>query len=56
MPDGSVLIDGMALIEEVNEHLGLNLQDRNYERLRLHAGQAGENTSCSRVVDGDGVR
>lgn len=33
LPDGSVLIDGLTLIEEVNERLGLNLQDPNYDTI-----------------------
>jgi putative hemolysin len=31
--DGSVRLDGMAMIEEVNEHLGLNLDDPNYDTI-----------------------
>lgn len=30
MPDGSVLIDGMTLIEDVNQHLNLSLEDPYY--------------------------
>jgi putative hemolysin len=33
LPDGSYLIDGLALIEEVNEHLELNLQDEDYDTI-----------------------
>jgi len=57
MPDGSVLIDGMALIEEVNEHLGLNLQDRNYDTIAGYMlGRLGRIPRVHEVVDGDGVR
>ncbi|MBT3188805.1 MAG: HlyC/CorC family transporter [Anaerolineae bacterium] len=31
--DGSVVIDGLALIEEVNKELNLSLQDRNYDTI-----------------------
>jgi CBS domain containing-hemolysin-like protein len=33
LPDSSVLIDGLTSIEEVNERLGLNLQDPNYDTI-----------------------
>lgn len=33
LKDGSALIDGMTLIEEVNETFGLHLQDPNYDTL-----------------------
>jgi len=32
-PDGSVLIDGLALIEEVNQYLGLELVDPDYDTI-----------------------
>jgi len=33
LADGSVRIDGMALIDEVNEKLGLHLDDPNYDTI-----------------------
>lgn len=33
MPDGSALVDGMALIEDVNHYFGLNLADSNYDTI-----------------------
>jgi CBS domain containing-hemolysin-like protein len=33
LPDGSHLIDGLTLIEDVNRHLGLNLNDPNYDTI-----------------------
>lgn len=33
MPDGTVLIDGLTPIEEVNEHFGLGLADPHYDTL-----------------------
>ncbi len=32
-PDGTSLIDGMALIEEINEHFGLSLADPDYDTI-----------------------
>jgi len=32
-PDGSALVDGMTLIEEVNQHFGLNLVNPHYDTL-----------------------
>jgi CBS domain containing-hemolysin-like protein len=32
-PDGSMLVDGLTLIEEVNEHFNLNLVDPNYDTI-----------------------
>jgi CBS domain containing-hemolysin-like protein len=33
LPDGSANLDGMALIEDINEHFGLNLFDPNYDTI-----------------------
>lgn len=33
MPDGSSLIDGLTLIDEVNEHFGLRLADSDYDTI-----------------------
>lgn len=33
LPDGSVRVDGMTLIEDVNEHFGLDLDDPNYDTI-----------------------
>ena len=33
LPDGSILIDGPTLIEEVNEQLGLALDDPDYDTI-----------------------
>lgn len=32
-PDGSIMIDGLTLIDDVNEELGLNLVDDNYDTI-----------------------
>ena len=33
LPDGSMLVDGLTLIEEVNDHFKLNLVDPNYDTI-----------------------
>jgi CBS domain containing-hemolysin-like protein len=33
LPDGSTLVDGLMLIDEVNEHFDLDLQDPNYDTI-----------------------
>jgi CBS domain containing-hemolysin-like protein len=33
LPDGSALIDGLTLIEEVNEHFNLSLSDPHYDTI-----------------------
>jgi CBS domain containing-hemolysin-like protein len=33
LPDGSALVDGLTLIEEVNEHFHLNLEDPYYDTI-----------------------
>jgi putative hemolysin len=32
-PDGTIMIDGRVLMEEINEHFGLHLEDNNYDTL-----------------------
>ena len=57
LPDGSALIDGLALIEEVNEKLGLDLQDPNYDTIAGYAlGRLGRIPKAHDVVEADGVR
>ncbi len=56
-PDGTVLIDGMTLIEEVNEHLGLNLFDPNYDTIAgFVLGKLGRIPQVNDIVESDGVR
>lgn len=33
LPDGTALVDGLVLIEEINEHFGLHLADPNYDTI-----------------------
>ena len=57
LPDGSAVIDGLALIEEVNEHLGLDLQDPNYDTIAGYVlGKLGRIPRLHDVVESDGVR
>jgi CBS domain containing-hemolysin-like protein len=55
--DGSVIIDGLTLIEEVNEQLGLNLQDPNYDTIAgFVLGGLGRIPRVGDIVERDGVR
>ncbi len=67
LPDGSILIAGMTQIEEVNAHLGLELEDPDYDTIagfvlgrlkRLaHAGDVVEHSGVRiRVETMDGLR
>lgn len=68
-PDGSSLLDGMILINDVNEHFGLQLQDPNYDTIagfvlgKLgHIPKVGdqvedaENKICLQVISMDRLR
>ncbi|HEX7974536.1 MAG TPA: hemolysin family protein [Anaerolineales bacterium] len=56
-PDGSVLVDGMTLIEEVNHQLNLDLKDPNYDTIAGYVlGKLGRIPRVSDVVESDGVR
>lgn len=57
LPDGSILIDGLTLIEDVNEQLGLNLNDPYYDTIAGYVlGRLGHIPGNKEVVEGDGVR
>jgi CBS domain containing-hemolysin-like protein len=57
LPDGSALIDGLTLIEEVNQHLNLDLQDPNYDTIAGYVlGKLGRIPRVGDVVEGGGVR
>ncbi|MEW5867667.1 MAG: hemolysin family protein [Chloroflexota bacterium] len=57
LADGSILIDGLALIEDVNEQLGLNLQDPNYDTIAGYVlGKLGHIPGNKEAIEGDGVR
>jgi putative hemolysin len=55
--DGSVIIDGMTLIEEVNEKLGFNLDDPNYDTIAgFVLGGLGRIPKVGDLIERDGVR
>lgn len=57
LPDGSILIDGLTLIEEVNQQLDLNLVEKNYDTIAGYVmGKLGRIPRLHDVVEGDGVR
>ncbi|HSF80011.1 MAG TPA: hemolysin family protein [Anaerolineales bacterium] len=56
LPDGSAIVDGLALIEEVNQELGLELQDPDYDTIAGYAlGKLGRIPRQGDVVEGDGI-
>ncbi|MBI3761061.1 MAG: HlyC/CorC family transporter [Chloroflexi bacterium] len=57
LPDGSALVDGMALIETVNEHFGLDLADPNYDTIAgFMLGKLDRIAIVGDEVTADGVR
>ena len=57
LPDGSVLIDGLTQIEDVNERLGLELVEPNYDTIAGYMlGKLGRIPAMHDVVEGSGVR
>jgi CBS domain containing-hemolysin-like protein len=57
LPDGSVLIDGMTLIEDVNEHLGLHLNDPDYDTIAgFVLGRLGRMARIGDVIENGDVR
>jgi CBS domain containing-hemolysin-like protein len=56
-PDGSVLIDGLTLIEAVNQQLELNLSDPHYDTIAGYfMGKLGQIPKIDDVVESGGVR
>lgn len=56
-PDGSILIEGMTLIEEVNERLGLDLSDPHYDTIAgFVLGKLGRIPQVNDTVESNGVR
>jgi CBS domain containing-hemolysin-like protein len=54
LPDGSALIDGMAQIEEVNQHFDINLYDPNYDTIAGYVlGKLGRIAQTGDVVEDD---
>ncbi len=57
LPDGTALINGLTLIEEVNQRLNLNLQDPNYDTIAGYVlGKLGRIPRVGDSVEADGVR
>lgn len=57
LPDGSALLDGLTLIETVNEKLGLNLKDEYYDTIAgFVLGRLGRMAKVGDVVETDGLR
>ena len=57
LPDGTAMIDGLTLIEEVNQHLGLNLIDPHYDTIAGYVmGKLGRIPKMGDVVDAGGTR
>jgi CBS domain containing-hemolysin-like protein len=56
LPDGSSSIDGLTLIEEVNEHFNLGLSDPHYDTLAgFILGKLGRLAQVGDVIQTDGV-
>lgn len=56
-PDGSILIDGLTLIEAVNQQLGLNLTDPHYDTIAGYfLGKLGHIPKTGDVVESGGVQ
>jgi CBS domain containing-hemolysin-like protein len=57
MPDGSVLIDGLTLIETVNQQLNLNLSDPHYDTIAGYfLGKLGHIPKIGDDIESGGVR
>ena len=57
LPDGAILIDGLTLIEEVNEQLGLELVEDYYDTIAGYVmGKLGRIPRLHDVVEGEGAR
>ena len=54
--DGTIVIDGLALIEEVNQQLGLNLQDPDYDTIAGYMlGALGRIPRTGDILEKDGL-
>jgi CBS domain containing-hemolysin-like protein len=57
LPDGSILIDGLTLIEDVNEQLSLELVEDYYDTIAGYVmGKLGRIPRLHDTVEGEGVR
>jgi CBS domain containing-hemolysin-like protein len=57
LPDGTILIEGMTLIEDVNEELNLHLEDPHYDTIAGYIlGKLGRIAHAGDSVESDGLR
>ena len=57
LPDGSSLVDGLTIIEEINEHFSLDLDDPYYDTIAgFILGRLGRLAQVGDTVDAEGVR
>jgi CBS domain containing-hemolysin-like protein len=57
MPDGTFLVDGLTLIEEVNEQLNLHLEDPHYDTIAGYMlGRLGHIPRPKESIDADSLR
>jgi CBS domain containing-hemolysin-like protein len=56
-PDGSILIDGLIQVEDVNDHLGLDLKEPDYDTIGGYVmGKLSRIPELNDQVEADGVR
>jgi CBS domain containing-hemolysin-like protein len=57
LPDGTMLVDGLTLIEEVNDHFDLNLVDPNYDTIAGYVlGRLERLARIGDIIVADGAR
>jgi CBS domain containing-hemolysin-like protein len=57
LPDGSILIDGLTLVEDVNQQIGLALNEPYYDTIAGYVlGKLGRIPHTNDTVEADGVR
>ncbi|MEK7785642.1 MAG: transporter associated domain-containing protein, partial [Chloroflexota bacterium] len=57
LPDGTALVDGLMLIEDVNDYFNLTLKDENYDTIAgFVLGRLGRLANVGDAVEADGVK
>lgn len=57
LSDGTILVDGLTLIEDVNKQLGLDLHDRDYDTIAGYLlGKLGHIPNLHESINVDGIR
>jgi CBS domain containing-hemolysin-like protein len=57
LPDGTALVDGLMLIEDVNDYFNLKLKDENYDTIAgFVLGRLGRLANVGDTVEADGVK